>query len=529
MEKNSTHFECDRNNPECFSAVKADPWETDYAALVPRFTGSLSAISSVLIIYVIMRSETRLSKIYHRIMFGMSLADVLSSTAMALTSLPMPSYMPKEEVFGYEWAGTRLGNEYTCDAQGFFAFFGMGCMFNYNAMLCVYYACAIAFGMRERNIEKYVEPLLHVIPFLAGLVFSVPPLFYDMYNPGISAYAWCGPVTYPGECAVYQGVECIRGNAKMRNSVQIMIAVVIIYVFIIIFTSLGLVIWKVVQTDRMMSRISQLYRDRGDGNMLKVLENHRNTKAVVIQAISYITAFLLGVVPPLLLSVGAVDTSGQSEESIKFADKFEKLVLVFLPLQGFFNFIIFVSFKVYNYRRVRQDVSIRRVIALLFCSSTHDPCFISRISVVMKNNEDGSDDFAEELQGKQQYQVCDLDIKDESNDELHFRLGLMNHNNEVEISAIPASQDKSGSISGTLSREDPSNNKDASLQTEEKISTSVSKDGEIQSHNNGSSLLSFASRSSFTSSLWARNLSIDEESVQELDEKKRNYYRNFIN
>jgi hypothetical protein len=130
-------------------------------------------------------------------MFGMSLADICGSIAMALTSLPMPSYMPKEEIFGYHWAGTRLGNEYTCDAQGFFAFFGMECMFNYSAMLCVYYACAIAFMIKEKNIKKYAEPFIHGIPIVTSLGFTIMPLFYELYKPGISGFAWCGPQTYP--------------------------------------------------------------------------------------------------------------------------------------------------------------------------------------------------------------------------------------------------------------------------------------------------------------------------------------------
>jgi hypothetical protein len=519
--RNNT-LDCDINNPECFSAPRIAPWETDYAALVPRFTGSLSAISSALIIYIILRSQTRLSSIYHRIMFGMSIADICGSIAMALTSLPMPSYMPKEEIFGYHWAGTRLGNQYTCDAQGFFAFFGMGCMFNYNAMLCVYYACAIAFTMKEKNIEKYVEPILHAIPFLAGLAFSVPPLFYDMYNPGISVYAWCGPVTYPNECSVYENVECIRGNSNMTKAVRVLIAVFILYIFFVIFVSLGMVIWTVIQTDRIIEQISKLYNIRGHNDMTKVLEKHRNTKAVVIQACAYISAFLLGVIPPLLLSVGAIDTTGQSQ--IETADHFEKLTLVFLPLQGFFNFVIFVSFKVYNYRRVRQDVSIRRVIALLFCSSAHDPCFISRISVVMKNEED-SVDAVENVEARQQRLYYDVDMKDESNDELHYRLGLINRDSDIEIQPNSDPEifhtEECPSGEGFVLR---NVNSDDGSRREEDVSGIASHNGEDQSCNNPSSLLSFPSRSSSTgSSLWQRNLSVEEDSAIECGVKKTYY------
>jgi hypothetical protein len=533
--KNSTH-DCDRNNERfCLSGSIDEPWETDFAALVPRFTGGLSAISSALIIYVILRSETRLSSIYHRIMFGMSLADICGSIAMALTSLPMPSYMPKEEIFGYHWAGTRLGNTYTCNAQGFFAFFGMGCMFNYNAMLCLYYACAIAFTMREKNIKKYVEPLLHGLPILAGLSFSVPPLFYDMYNPGISAYAWCGPIPYPNECSSVPGIECIRGHGHMLMTFQIVTAVFIIYVFCIISISLGLVIWKVFQTDRVIEQISKLYENRGHKDMANVLEKHRNTKAVVIQAFSYITAFLLGVLPPLLLSVGAVDTSGSNPNQLKKIDIIEKITLVFLPLQGFFNFIIFVSHKVYNYRRVRGDVSICRVITMLFRTSVHDPCFISRISIVKQHEEEenGCEDFVEYVEGRQHHQVYNFDVKDESNDELHYRLGLMSSDVKFLENSSRISEDQDQNQEGTLSNGIPSNNLMLSdhYLSDKEMNPSISlnggcKKGEDQSCSNGSGLISFASRSSVmnSSTLWQRDFSCDEGlSIEPRFEKS--YYR----
>jgi hypothetical protein len=67
-----------------------DPRRTSYGAIVPRMTGFLSAISSMLIMYVIVRSSRGLSTIYHRIMFGMSVFDIFTSVAMGLTTLPMP-------------------------------------------------------------------------------------------------------------------------------------------------------------------------------------------------------------------------------------------------------------------------------------------------------------------------------------------------------------------------------------------------------------------------------------------------------
>jgi len=155
---------CDNKyEPECLRLAPNNfaPWEMDYTILVPRYTGGLSSMSSILIVYIILRSEKRLSSIYHRIMFGMSLADLLSSISIALSTLPMPSSMPKEEEYLYKnWQGrTRLGNTYTCNAQGFFQSFGFITTIHYNCMLCVYYACAIAFAMQDKTIKKRVEPI----------------------------------------------------------------------------------------------------------------------------------------------------------------------------------------------------------------------------------------------------------------------------------------------------------------------------------------------------------------------------------
>ncbi len=76
--------------------------------------------------------------------------------------------------------------------------------------------------------------------------------------------------------------------------------------------------------------------------------------------------------------------------------------------QGIFNALIFVSHKVYNYRRVHQDTSIRKVLALLFLGSgADDDLFISR------RDDDNYDD--DERYEEQQT----IDNHDEKEDKLH--------------------------------------------------------------------------------------------------------------
>jgi hypothetical protein len=165
-------------------------------------------------------------------------------------------------------------------------------------------------------------------------------------------------------------------------------------------------------------------------------------------------------------------------------------------------------------------VSICWVIALLFCTSAHDPCFISRISIVEQHEgeEKECDDYVQCMEHTQHHQVYDVDVKDESNDELHYRLGLMSGN--VNIDEI-SEDDQDQCHEGTLSRGIPSNKsmlRDHYYLSDKELNPSIlsctgySNKGGNQSCSNGSSLISFSFRSSVISStLWKRDLSIDEE------------------
>jgi hypothetical protein len=105
------------------------PLTDDFAALAPLYSGGVSVLASSTVIYLIFKSQTKLRTIYHRIMLGMSTADVLGSLAMGLSTLPMPRCPYEELNIQYDWAGMRLGNVYTCNAQAFFyGFVGVSTM-----------------------------------------------------------------------------------------------------------------------------------------------------------------------------------------------------------------------------------------------------------------------------------------------------------------------------------------------------------------------------------------------------------------
>jgi len=300
-----------------------------YAATVPRITGSISAVSSSLIIYLIFRSKPKLSTIYHRIMFCMSVADILASTAIALTTLPMPRnddpYWAENNYGSVLWSDqTKFGTTQTCAAQGFFSASGTIIMFGYNGMLCVYYACAIAFRMKEARIRKKIEPILLGFPLLVGLAPAIPSFMYGFYNLN-NQDSWCTllPLRKPSQ------------QFLLRN---LLVCVGLFFVMILI--SFTLVFWRVAQNGRQLAQADS----RGDIQIDERLKAaHRNTRLITVQSLAYTGALLLTLLFPIARNILAViDGFNDSDPNVIWLSR---MMWFFMPLQGFFNFSIFLWHK----------------------------------------------------------------------------------------------------------------------------------------------------------------------------------------
>ena len=265
-------------------------WPTTYIAIVPRVSGSVSAISSSIIIYLVFQSAARLSTIYHRIMFCMSVSDIILSVGYALTSLPMPAEMPMEEELGIYWPGPRYGNTTTCNIQGFMTTFGATSMLGYITTLCMCkfrmplelktklgfsilcwkhvlfftshffnfltpfsispdYACAIGLNLPEKIIRNVVQPVVLGFPIICGLYASILSIYLDLNNPpsNMSA-AWCTTVPYPSECYTIgdNEVSCIVGTISGYDQVQNIFNLLIQIGFIIIFLSMLIVLSRAI-------------------------------------------------------------------------------------------------------------------------------------------------------------------------------------------------------------------------------------------------------------------------------------------
>ncbi len=277
----------------------------------------------------------------------MSFADILSSVAMALTTLPMPR---DPELSDYGYGGKKFGNVQTCTAQGFFFMFGSYVMFAYNLGLCVYNTGTIAFRMQERTIVKYVEPFIHLFSMAVGLAVSVPALSFNSYQP-LKNRVWCAFDT----------------NAQDNNFYHIFVPTMKMMFLAVTLISGLLMVGRVYYIERNLSH----FRNSPDYEI--AARYMKNTKVLIVQVSLYVSSYAVTLLFPVLINTLPADVDRAT--LFHFAE-------VLFPLQGFFNLLIFVSHKIYNYRRVHNDASRCYALKLLFAGDNEEIMLFSRVSMI---------------------------------------------------------------------------------------------------------------------------------------------------
>ncbi len=387
-------------NEDTFVKTLYTRWAGVSIAIV---TSSLSAISSALIIFMILRSSSPLSSTYHRIMFGMSISDVFASTAMALST----SLLPKDAVYE-QFEPKMLGNRTTCNLQGFLFTAGTNATFGYNAALCIYYLCAIKFKLKKVTMRKKCEPFLHMMSLCCGLIPSILFYFGDLFNP-TPWDSWCTATLYPWYCGLKDVVDkesCMIIESN-RQYASFGFAILFFGFFVgggSVIGSMILITWSVYRQERLMKvYIERIYRVRAvsrdtRNHFASCRSRHHYTKVILYQALAYVFAFLLcqsNVIMSLL--------SARLDNARPLAVQYYHLLT--RPLQGFFNLVVFVGHKVYNIFQLNKETRLLSAIYQAF-TVKEEPTFIfTQISLVGRHR-DGEDDIS--------FDICeDVDIDDE--------------------------------------------------------------------------------------------------------------------
>ena len=131
---------------------------TGCASYLATTGGIISAVSSLIVLIVVYRSEIRFRSVYNRMMMCMAIFDFISSIALSFTTIPMPI----DAIYPFKGKG-MLGNVLTCEVQGFATIFGYIGSFLMNCGLNIFYISIIQFRISDLKMRRYFEPSILIL------------------------------------------------------------------------------------------------------------------------------------------------------------------------------------------------------------------------------------------------------------------------------------------------------------------------------------------------------------------------------
>jgi len=221
-------------------------------ALIPKITGCISLISSLVIAISIFRDPKKRSKVYHRLILGMSLADISSSLWLSLSTWPIPGET------NILWA---VGNTISCTFQGFFTQFGISSPV-YNVSLSFYYLLAVRYSWKEERLRRRAEPWFHILPLLWSFGTAIAGLFLKIFN---SANLWCWIAPYEGRNDDVAEVNAYR-FVLFYGPLWVAIAVVTVNLILIFLYVRSITLQSLRHENRvlaMQERADEFYYDQG--------------------------------------------------------------------------------------------------------------------------------------------------------------------------------------------------------------------------------------------------------------------------
>jgi len=296
-------------------------------------TGLLSVLGSLWIVFDVCNDHKKRKTVYHRLMIGMAISDIMSSLSLAFSTWPVPQ--GTDDVFA------SLGNVSTCEVQGFFIQMGVATPL-YNAFLAVYFLLLVKHNWSEKSMAmRRLEKIFHFVAWAMAFGTAFASLGLELYN---NANLWCWIAPYPLDCensvAASDGTgTCVRGDNAWLYRLFFYFLWLWIAVAVVIF-SMVLMLWAVYTQAKMVDK----YRQKGEQHS-RVRQNM--VRDVGMQCVYYIAAFLLTSLP---LSVARMLQAQYNCTETYFP---LSLTTAFLfPLQGFWNAAIYLRPR---YRKFKQQ------------------------------------------------------------------------------------------------------------------------------------------------------------------------------
>lgn len=298
--------------------------------IVPKITAFISISGSVFIIQDVLRdTKKRNESPYHRVMVGLSIADIIFSFAWVLSSWPMPK-------------GTQMfaiGSVATCDMVGFFHYLAAVSVQAYNCSLATYFFLQLKLNWtssRMKNAEKW----FHILPWSMGIILASCGLVVRAYGPaGVTCWLVSTFITYQG-CGQSDSTEQYCGR---KSALYLAFCILAINILAIahIAIMMGMVYKHIVDIERQ----AEVY---SFARFSSQKMNRMRSRRVMIQGILYASAIFFAHDVPLILLVSF------SNGSVYFSVSMYRVVVT--PLHGFINALIYSIPLIRGWIKKRTDI-----------------------------------------------------------------------------------------------------------------------------------------------------------------------------
>ena len=288
------------------------------SAIVRSIMAIVSIIASSLLIWMIRRSYIGFTNTFHRVLFGLCVADILYSLGSAHFNFTAPVDM------NYVVWNAR-GNQTSCSIQGFITGIGISSGLLYTCSLNIYYVVVVKQKKADAYIRKYIEPYLLIVPIFVSLVYGITLLVMQNFNvddfdgmciiPTYNPYHCSG--MEDGEVKMGFNIPCGRGKDGAVTFGGVMAILLISLTPIVTGVSLSIVYLTV-----------RIHEKRDPNRRCK-------SRTVLNQAIAFSISYLL--TWGFIFINTAMSYSGSQMPTVTWY-----IASIMNPLQGVFNFIIYM-------------------------------------------------------------------------------------------------------------------------------------------------------------------------------------------
>lgn len=335
-------------------------WQLATAVYVPLLTANLSVIGSGLIIYCMLGPgrQTKLRKPHHRILLAMSIYDLLYFLVKAWTFL----LTPRDGQPGAMGVPGAMGNMATCRLQGFFieTAHATGA---YNSLLSIYFWLSICRGVKNERWEKF-EPYAHALIFVIFVGFAIAGVAIELFNP---AFGFCFIASYPPGCESAPGAPtCERWPPYTMGLMYEIFAQMWVQVYLVIVVMTNVAIWhKVHKQEKAIRDINNRTLSNKNHaqsqNYNKKKKEVSRERMVAIQSTLYIGAFISCWIGPTTFHLADWISGFKSFWAVL-------VIVIFTPLQGFWNAIIFARPTYIRLRRKHPNLQRLQAVKVIFFS-----------------------------------------------------------------------------------------------------------------------------------------------------------------